>query len=425
MPDIVVIGTAPRNLPGAGTVHARYLGVFERLGVKTYIVNVGAPFGATELARQGTVYTGPKAVRSDAYPNSDVLEAFAVGEEISRLARSWHARGYRILLLGTYLYPFCVAVLHATALLAAHGVRPSVMLVPAGSDIWQIGHQLPETTGLLLRNSSISARVTYSQKFANEINQLIDGNLRFEIIPPPIDCDHFRPCDHSHRAASRQQLGVNDSDFVIVNCSNMRPVKEIGLTLYVAKAISDMTQRQVVLILVGPVSDHLAERLRVWGVAVGTEVPQCISLGRLRVLLVGLQRDPLPYFWSADLAINTSLHDSFNMSLAESMACGLPILSTDVVGLREVPGAERAGLFFPVDGDALDQLRGQSRDFTARVDASLPRILDWIEPLLAKESVSLEQSAQARAVVRTQLDISVVGARWAQLLDDIFAVQTN
>ncbi|HLE57985.1 MAG TPA: glycosyltransferase, partial [Rhodothermia bacterium] len=326
----VVVSTAPRNLPGAGTAHARYLGVLADLGAKTYLVNVGAPFGIADLARQGTTYRAPKSIRSDAYPTSDVIGTFAVGEEMFAVAHSSHINGQRILLLGTYLYPFCVAVLHAASLLTSRGIRPRVVLVPAGSDIWQIGHQLRETTGLLLRNPSVSARVTYSRRFADEINRLIDDELSFEIIPPPIDVDHFRPCDETHREGVRREFGVNEEDFVIVNCSNMRPVKEIGLTLTIAKAVSEIVSRQVVLILVGPVTDHLADRLWERNVTVGTEVPQAIDLGNLRVLLVGLQQDPRPYLWSADLAINTSLHDSFNISLAESMACGLPVLSTDV-----------------------------------------------------------------------------------------------
>ncbi len=412
----VVIGSAPHNLWGAAKAHASFVGVLASLGAKTYFVNVGAPPGEAGFGSPQTVHVAPRPVRSDAYPGSDVIETFSAGEAMFDLGLSWNARGYLVLLLGTYLYPFCAAVLHAAALLESRGVRPTVVLVPAGSDIWQIGHRLPHATELLLRNPSVSERVVYSRRFAQEINRLIARPLPFEVIPPAVDVHEFRPGDDIHRAGYRQRIGVEEKDFVLVHCSNMRPVKELGLTLTIAKAVADISRRQVVLVLVGPVTDHLSRRLGAWNVSLAASTPQLVRLGKLQVLLVGLQHDPRPFLWGADLAINTSLHDSFNISLAESLACGLPVLSTDVVGIAEVASRCNAGLFFSLDRNELGHLREEVRDFVPNVDAGLDRILSWVEPLLTRMPQALERAEVARALVLKHLTKGVVGSLWGRLL---------
>lgn len=419
-PSIVVVSTAPCNLFGAGTAHRRYLAVLEELGAKTYQVNGSWRFGTDAFPYLGGSCLASVQVKVDAYPMSDVIETFAVAERIVAIAQTWHLRGCRILLLGTYLYPFCFAIVHAAALLRDRGIRPGVILVPAGSDIWQIGHQLRETTYLLLSNSAVSARIAYSKQFANEINDLVGNRLPFWIIPPPIDVKHFRPCDASQKQRWRRNIGLDEQDFVLVNCSNMRPVKELGLTLTIAAAIAETTSRPITLLLVGPVTEHLVDRLQRWsGAFVGTDTPQEIRVGQLRVRVIGLQKDPRPYFWSSDLAINTSLHDSFNISLAESMACGLPILSTNVVGITEVPGVSDVGLFFPVNGDGLGPLRTKGQGFGISIDRSLLSITNWVTPILERDGRASSRSAAARAVVERELAIGIIRAQWSRLLDEV------
>lgn len=415
--EIVVFGTAPGNLFGAAKAHREYLAVLRELGARTYQVSTGPSFIAGGLHREGVICLTSPQIRADAYPTSDVIEAFAVAERMAAVAQSFHASGSRVLLIGTYLYPFCLAVAHAAALLHDRGVCPAAVLVPAGSDIWQVGYQLPGTTDLLLSSPSVSTRVTYSRRFADEINAMIGKRLPFWIIPPPIDVKRFRPCDASQKQVCRREIGLDEQDFVLINCSNMRPVKELGLTLTIATAVAEMTRRPVVLLLVGPVTEHLVDRLRMWsGVIVGSDAPQEVRCGSLRVRLVGLQRDPRPYFWSADLTVNTSLHDSFNISLAESMACGVPVLSTDVVGIAEVPGVTDAGLFFPVDGDGLGPLRAKGHGFAVSIDRSLSMITGWVESTLAQEGAASERASAARAVVERELARGVLRGHWSKLL---------
>jgi glycosyltransferase involved in cell wall biosynthesis len=134
------------------------------------------------------------------------------------------------------------------------------------------------------------------------------------------------------------------------------------------------------------------------------------------VMWVGLQEDPRPFFWTADLAINTSLHDSFNLSLAESMACGLPILTTNTVGISELPGVSNAGLFFPVSGINLEQLRGDAEETPMHMNESMDQILGWVDALLNSDGQAQQHSHAARDTIERFLAPPVIAREWYDLL---------
>jgi glycosyltransferase involved in cell wall biosynthesis len=54
--------------------------------------------------------------------------------------------------------------------------------------------------------------------------------------------------------------------------------------------------------------------------------------------------DPLPYYRSLDIYMNTSRHEGIPMSVLEAMACGIPIVAPDVGGIPEILSHGREGL---------------------------------------------------------------------------------
>ncbi|MEA3411742.1 MAG: glycosyltransferase family 4 protein [Pseudomonadota bacterium] len=68
-----------------------------------------------------------------------------------------------------------------------------------------------------------------------------------------------------------------------------------------------------------------------------------------------LPQSDLPDFYrKADVLINPSLSESFGMSLIEAMACGVPVIATDVGGMAEIVQNRITGLIVPhSDPDAL------------------------------------------------------------------------
>ena len=65
------------------------------------------------------------------------------------------------------------------------------------------------------------------------------------------------------------------------------------------------------------------------------------------------------HYRAADALVLTSLREGFNQATIEAMACGLPVVATDIPGVREGVGA--AGLLIPTRNpgalaDALERL---------------------------------------------------------------------
>lgn len=54
-----------------------------------------------------------------------------------------------------------------------------------------------------------------------------------------------------------------------------------------------------------------------------------------RVQFVGVQRDVAPYYAQADVVLNTSDYEGYGRVIVEALACGVPVVSTDVGIARE------------------------------------------------------------------------------------------
>lgn len=62
------------------------------------------------------------------------------------------------------------------------------------------------------------------------------------------------------------------------------------------------------------------------------------------VLFLGQQSNPYKFMSKADMYICSSFHEGFSMSMVESLTLGLPMLSTEVSGAREMMGDSEYGL---------------------------------------------------------------------------------
>lgn len=115
-----------------------------------------------------------------------------------------------------------------------------------------------------------------------------------------------------------------------------------------------------------------------------------------RIDMPGFCQNPMPYFRRAALVVLSSRYEGFGMVLAEALACGAPVVSTDCPhGPAEILDHGRYGILVPVgDSAALAQailatleapvaremLEGRGYAFTVRVAAV--RYLDLFETMM-------------------------------------------
>lgn len=148
---------------------------------------------------------------------------------------------------------------------------------------------------------------------------------RFDVIPPGVDLDLFRPLG---RRQSRKELGIEPGR-VMLFVGRADRIKGLHMLLSAAAEIRDRLPEPLRLIIVGTGGNRAAHR--------------SISAASARL---GLQdvvdirgtvaHEDLPRFYSAaDVLAMPSAYESFGMAAVEAMACGTPVVAFRVGGLAE------------------------------------------------------------------------------------------
>jgi glycosyltransferase involved in cell wall biosynthesis len=134
----------------------------------------------------------------------------------------------------------------------------------------------------------------------------------FAVIPNGIDCERFKP-DASARTRLRGELGISAAAPVVIHVARVDPMKDHASLIALAGTLPTVT-----FLLVGR----------------GTEAIEAPA----NVVALGARRDVASLYSVADVAISTSLTEGFPNVIAEAMACGIPVVATDVGDSRPIIG---------------------------------------------------------------------------------------
>lgn len=171
------------------------------------------------------------------------------------------------------------------------------------------------------------------------------------IIPPGVDITHFYPIP---REEAREYTGFSPNSRVLLFVGRIEPLKGID-TLLAALAI--MRSR-------GVMERHDLRLAIIGGDAAAPEAEMSREMARLQALRANLglhdlvnflgkrSQDTLPYFYSsADVVVVPSHYESFGMVALEAMACGAPVVASQVGGLAFLIKDGETGFHVP-DQDA-------------------------------------------------------------------------
>jgi glycosyltransferase involved in cell wall biosynthesis len=138
------------------------------------------------------------------------------------------------------------------------------------------------------------------------------------VLPPGVDLEHFVP---GSRAASRDRLGLPQTAHVVVSVRRLVP--RMGLDVLLEAAA--MVESPLVLVIGGEGPERPAlER-------------HASELG-LNVRFVGRvdDRELADIYRAADVSVVPSVAlEGFGLVVLEALACGTPVLASDVGGLGE------------------------------------------------------------------------------------------
>jgi D-inositol-3-phosphate glycosyltransferase len=156
---------------------------------------------------------------------------------------------------------------------------------------------------------------------------------KMRTIPCGVDLTKFHPHD---RNQARREIGLDPEIKTVLFVGRMEPLKGIDDLLQAIAHIihdHDMPCNGLSLILIGGSAEDSPE-------AISSEMANLIrmrdELGLHEMAtFVGAQgQDVLPYYYSAaDVVVMPSHYESFGLVALEAMACGTPVVASDVGGL--------------------------------------------------------------------------------------------
>jgi D-inositol-3-phosphate glycosyltransferase len=152
---------------------------------------------------------------------------------------------------------------------------------------------------------------------------------RLSMVPCGVDLQQFRP---GSRQEARRALGLGDDEFIVLQLGRMVPRKGVDNVIQ-AMAHLDHGQPLRLLVVGGNSADpddgSTAEITRLKRFAMHAGVASKVSF-------VGQQqRDALRnYYLAADVFVSTPWYEPFGITPLEAMACGTPVIGSDVGGIR-------------------------------------------------------------------------------------------
>ncbi len=235
-----------------------------------------------------------------------------------------------------------------------------------------------------------------------QLQWLYDVNApKVQVIPPGVDLSHFYPIPDDE---AKEYIGLPPCDKVLLYVGRIEPLKGID-TLIEAIAILKDRGTVVCLSIIGGDPD-------ISPAAINSEMSRLKSLCDLHglsdlVAFLGRRgQDNLPYYYSAaDAVVMPSHYESFGMVALEAMACGTPVVASEVGGLAFLIEDGKTGYTVPADEpqaladrlekiitnpDLRERLALQAAEFAQEYgwDKIAARVVELYNDVMAQKSAS-------------------------------------
>lgn len=220
-----------------------------------------------------------------------------------------------------FLYPDGVA-----AVLLGRSLRKPVVLSARGSDVNAAAHE--RVAGACIRWAAPRAAALIAVSAALR-DAMVAAGLpadRIAVLRNGVDLETFAPGD---RASAGAALAGAATGPVLLAVGNLVPEKGFDLAL---RTLAELADARLVVVGRGPEELRLRRLALELGVADRVEWRAPVPQEQLARVYAG-----------ADLTVLTSLREGMPNVLLESLACGTPVVATDVGGCREVVAAPEAG----------------------------------------------------------------------------------
>jgi glycosyltransferase involved in cell wall biosynthesis len=218
-----------------------------------------------------------------------------------------------------YFYPDGVAAV----LLGLHFKKP-VVVTARGSDLTLLGRHLVPRAMIKWAAHRADALITVSAGLREELRRFDVPADRITVLRNGVDLELFRPVD---RHVARAKLGIDRP--CLVSVGHLIPRKGHDLAIRALPALPDF-----MLLIVGEGPERGGLETAASRIGVGA---------RVRFLGAIPHEELREIYGAADTSILASSREGWANVLLESMACGTPVVASDIPGTREVVAERQAG----------------------------------------------------------------------------------
>lgn len=216
------------------------------------------------------------------------------------------------------------------------------------------------------------------------LRTLVSQKGYIEVIPYGTDTDNFRMMP---KAEARAKLGLAPTEQIVLYVGRFDPRKGIETMVRACAKSKALTLGNLRLVIVGgscPDRIDGRERKRI------EQIVQEVGLAKRTLFPGRLEHNGLPLYYAAsDVCVIPSHYEPFGLVAIEAMACGTPVVASDVGGLKFTVVPEKTGLLVPPQS-------------TTAFAAAIDRILAdkwWAKQLSINASARVrEQFSWARTV---------------------------
>ncbi|MFM6021394.1 MAG: glycosyltransferase family 4 protein [Dolichospermum sp.] len=218
--------------------------------------------------------------------------------------------------------------------------------------------------------------VATSPQEQGHMRSLVSQKGEIDIIPCGTDIQQFGSVT---REAARTRLEIDPEAKVVLYVGRFDPRKGIETLVRAVRESKFYESKQLQLIIGGgctPGNSDAKERDRISAIVNELGMEKCTSLPGC------LSREILPaYYAAADICVVPSHYEPFGLVAIEAMACGTPVVASDVGGLQFTVVNEETGLLVPPQNvpafnHAIDQILSDHQWQQKLGKAAQKRVID-------------------------------------------------
>lgn len=316
------IGIACHPTHGGSGVVATELGKnLAKRGHSIHFITYEVPFRLGSFDRKvcfHSVETNQYAVFK--YPPQEL----ALANRMAQVAKEYHLDVMHV----HYAIPYSIC-----ALLAKQMVNHSFRLITTlhGTDVTILGED-PSLKSMIEFGINQSDAVTaVSDSLVQQTEEQFSIQVPIKRIYNFVDQAVYYPRDMT---AERQKF-AEPNEKILLHISNFRPVKRVKDVVAIFNLIQKKQPAKLLLVGGGPDLPAVTSYINELGLS-------------SKVMILGKQDEVSSLFSLADLLLLPSAKESFGMVAIEAMACGVPVISSDVGGLPEVIEHGKTGFLAPI-----------------------------------------------------------------------------